>query len=78
MSRRYQRYQFEEIAPTELGYRISIDDLNHGTGQVKDCSFRALGERTGMDLDEVIIQQVLIIVSQPDVEFVLKKIEIYH
>jgi len=39
---------------TELGYRISIDDLNHGTGQVKDCSFRALGERTGMDLDELL------------------------
>jgi len=39
---------------TELGYRITNDDLNHGTGRLEDCSFRALGERTGMDLAELL------------------------
>merc|ERR1711970_13464 len=39
---------------TELGYRITTDNLNAGTGQMKDCSMRALGERTGMSLDELL------------------------
>jgi len=39
---------------TEIGYRISINDLDHGTGKLKDSSIRALGERTGMELQELL------------------------
>jgi len=38
---------------TELGYRITSSQLNGGTGQVKDSSFRALGERMGLSFDDL-------------------------
>ena len=41
------------VCRTELGYRITSSQLNHGTGQVKDCSMRALGERMGLSFDDV-------------------------
>ena len=43
------------LVSTEIGYTISKDDLNHGTGKLKDSSIRALGERTGIDLQEASI-----------------------
>jgi len=39
---------------SELGYRIQGSDLDHGTGKMKDCSFRALGEREGLELVELL------------------------
>jgi len=38
---------------TELGYKITSSQLNHGTGQVKDSSMRALGERMGLSFDDL-------------------------